>query len=191
MWVAVVGLVVMAVMPFASAAIVDTTLFGPVVTGTVDTAPLHRWASADRLADAVVRPDLAGAVTTVANNGHGGTSTATVVVTPVLSAGGGPARIWLVDDGRAYYGGTALTVARLVGWAAADQATVRTVARRDGLDVPADVLLVRPVDDPAAVWWTGWLKLAALTGAAGGAWMLLQWIDRRFSTSQPHACAVS
>src|SRR5262245_1448872 len=103
MWIAVVGLVVMAVMPFASAAIVDTPLFGPVVTGTVDTAPLHRWASAYRLTDAVVRPDLAGAVTTHAYNGHGGTSTVTVVVTPVLSAGGGPARIWIVDDdGRDY-----------------------------------------------------------------------------------------
>jgi hypothetical protein len=113
------------------------------------------------------------------------------VVTPVLSARGGPARIWLVDeDGRAYHGGTTLTVARLVGWAAADEATVRTVARRDGLDVPADVLLVRPIDDPGAVWWTGWLKLAALAGAGGGAWMLLQWISRRLSTSQPHAGAV-
>jgi hypothetical protein len=189
-WIPVVGLILMPVMPFASAAIVDTPLFGPVVTSTVDTAPLHRWASAYRLTDAVVRPDLAGGVSIHGTDGRGRWTTAYVFVTPVLSAGGGPARIWLLnDDGRAYQGRTNLTVARLVG-SAGDQETVQMVARRNGLDVPADVLLVRPVDDPGAVWWTGWLKLAALAGAAIGAWMLLQWNRRRFSTSQLHAGAV-
>lgn len=180
-WRAVVGLVVMVAVPFVSVALVDTPLFGRVVTGTADTAPHHRWASAYRLTGAAVRPDLAGVATTVSDTGRG-RSVVSRTVTPVVATGWAtdlPVRIWLVDDnGRpspAYPRGAELPVARLVGWADTDRRrAVQTVARREGLTVPADVLLVRPVDDPAAVWWSGWLKLSAVAAAAGGTWTLLR-----------------
>lgn len=181
-WRALIGASVMALVPLASIGLVDSPLFGPVVTGTVDTASSHRWASAYRLTGAVVRSDLAGETEIVSGDGGNHRSVMRYRATPVVAIGWGtgqPVRVWLVDvhhePARAYAGGADVTVTRLVGWADDGGRAVRAVARRDGLaTVPADVLLVQPVDDPAAVWWTGWLTLSAVAAVAGGVWTLLR-----------------